>query len=290
MTIYSMTAFARSQHQGDWGSIVCEIRSINHRYLEVGLHLPDQLRVMEMPLRECVRKYLKRGKVDCLVRYQPPADADSGLFTLNKPLAAALCAAAEDIAKNIKQPAPISPTDILRFPDVLQSREADSVQLQAEVMSVFTRTLQELVAARGREGNELKELFLQRMDLIQQQLAKVRECLPQIMTSQRERLLKRFMDAKVELDAGRLEQEMVMYAQKIDVSEEIDRTETHVTEIRRILKHGDLVGRRLDFLMQELNREANTLGSKSVESTVTHSAVEMKVLIEQVREQVQNIE
>ena len=155
---------------------------------------------------------------------------------------------------------------------------------------MLEKTLKDLIVVRGREGEELKQLFLQRMDLMQQELAKVRERLPHVMTDQYDRLKRRFTDARVELDPGRLEQEMVMFAQRIDVAEEIERTETHITEVRRILKQGGTIGRRLDFLLQELNREANTLGSKSVDSTITHAAVEMKVLIEQVREQVQNIE
>ncbi len=288
--IYSMTAFARTQNQGEQGSLVCEIRSINHRYLEISLHLPEVLRVLEMPMREHIRDVLKRGKIECLIRYQPGAGTENSLFTVNASLAQALCNACEQIGSFMKHQTPASPSDILRFPGVLETKETDSGKLQSDAMQVLQKTLQDLLAARGREGEELKHLFLQRMDLIQQELGKVRERLPHVMVEQRERLLKRFNDVKIELDPGRLEQEMVMYAQKIDIAEEIDRTDTHVGEIRRILKHGGQVGRRLDFLLQELNREANTTGSKSTDSVITHAAVEMKVLIEQVREQVQNIE
>jgi len=288
--IYSMTAFARTQNKSEHGSLVCEMRSINHRYLEISLHLPEVLRVLEMPIREHIRDVLKRGKIECLVRYQPGHAAENSLFTVNATLAHALCKASEQITAFMKESTPASSTDILRFPGVLETKEADLGMLQNDVMTLLGNTLDELVAARGREGEELKQTFLQRMDLIQVELAKVRERLPDVLTEQRERLLKRFSDVKIELDPNRLEQEMVMYAQKIDIAEEIDRTETHVTEIRRILKHGGLIGRRLDFLLQELNREANTTGSKSTDSVITHAAVEMKVLIEQVREQVQNIE
>lgn len=288
--IHSMTAFARTEMQGEWGSLVCEMRSINHRYLEVSLHLPDVLRVLEMPVREHIRQFLKRGKIECAIRYQLNADAEGTLVSVNEKLARGLCEASEKIAAFLKTPAPIHAADILRFPGVIETKEANITLLQDHVLSLVDKTLQELVIARAREGQELTHLFLQRMDLIQQELVKVRGRLPQVLADNRERLQKRFNDAKMELDSGRLEQELVMFAQKIDVAEEIDRTETHVSEVRRILKQGGTVGRRLDFLLQELNREANTLGSKSVDPVLTHAAVEMKVLIEQVREQVQNVE
>lgn len=288
--IHSMTAFARAHRGGEWGSLTCELRTINHRYLEMSLHLPDSLRVLDMPLREKMRHHLKRGKIECAIRYQPSAGVLQSLLSVNTDFAQALCRASETIAGLLKTSAPVNPCDILRFQGVMQSQEASIESLQPHVFSLMDQALEELTAAREREGEELKRLFLQRMDLIQNELTKVRGHLPGLITEQRERLMKRFNDAKIELDAGRLEQEMVMFVQKIDVAEEIDRTDTHVAEVRRVLEHGGTVGRRLDFLMQELNREANTLGSKSVDTLLTHAAVEMKVLIEQVREQVQNIE
>ncbi|MBX3709930.1 MAG: YicC family protein [Gammaproteobacteria bacterium] len=288
--IYSMTAFSRQQSQGEWGSLVCEMRSINHRYLEISIHLPETLRALEMPIRDLVRQHLKRGKVECVIRYQSNPGSKEELFSVNMLLAQALSQASEKIMAVLQHAAPISPTDILRFPGVLEPKEADLKELQAEVLHLLSKTLKDLLAARLREGEELKQLFLQRMDSIQNELVKVRERLPQVIKDQQDRLFKRLSEVKLELDTGRLEQEIVFFAQKIDVAEEIERTETHITEVRRILKEGGLAGRRLDFLLQELNREANTLGSKSADSMLTHSAVEMKVLIEQVREQVQNIE
>lgn len=289
--IYSMTAFSRIQSQGEWGNLVCEMRSINHRYLEIGVHMPEALRVLEMPIREMIKQHLKRGKVECAIRYQQgSASSDHASVSINATLAKELCLAAEKVAAFLKHAGPVSPSDILRFPGVMETKEADVKKLQEEVFLLLEKTIEDLLAARAREGEELKHLFLQRMDLIQQELVKVRGRLPQVIQEQQERLAKRLSDVKLELDNGRLEQEMVVYAQKIDVAEEIDRTETHVTEVRRVLKEGGLAGRRLDFLLQELNREANTLGSKSVDTVLTHAAVEMKVLIEQVREQVQNIE
>lgn len=288
--ILSMTAFARTQTQAEWGNFVCEMRSINHRYLEISLHLPEILRVFEMPLRECIRQYVKRGKVECAIRYQANSAAGGASFAVNTALVNNLSKAAQEVASLLTSPAPISATDILRFPGVMETKDADVSQLQKEVFQLLETTLKDLVAARQREGEELKQTFLQRLDLMQQELAKVRSRLPQVLIDQRDKLIKRFTEAKVELDPNRLEQEMVIFAQKIDVAEEIDRTETHIAEIRRILKQDGMAGRRLDFLLQELNREANTMGSKSSDSTITHAAVEMKVLIEQIREQVQNIE
>ncbi len=285
-----MTAFARAQNQGEWGSFVCEIRSINHRYLEISLHLPEMLRFFEMPMREQIRKFVKRGKIECSIRFQPSIKMADALFSMNTLLAQELCRACEQIATMLRNPGLANPTDILRFPGVLETKDADIGTLQTEVSHLLEETLKELVSARAREGEELKQLFLDRMDLMQKELAHVKIRLPQVMADAQNRLNKRFTDAKVELDPGRLEQEMVMFAQKIDISEEIERAETHIGEIKRTLKQGDLVGRRLDFLLQELNREANTLGSKSVDSLITHAAIEMKVLIEQVREQVQNVE
>ena len=288
--IYSMTAFSRAQNEGAAGSLVCEIRSINHRYLEMSLHLPEGLRALEMPIRDLIRQHVKRGKIECVVKYQADAKSKSSEFIVNSQLAQALQAASQKIAAIFVNTSPSSLMDILRFPGVLVTEEADLSQLQSQVFALLEQALKELVSARGREGEELKQLFLQRMETLQGELGKVRQRLPSIINEQQERLRKRFAEAKMELDPARLEQEIVIFAQRTDVAEEIDRTETHIAELRRILKEGGLAGRRLDFLLQELNREANTLGSKSVDPIVTHAAVEMKVLIEQVREQVQNVE
>jgi uncharacterized protein (TIGR00255 family) len=288
--IYSMTAFSRIQNQGDWGNLTCELRSINHRYLEVSVHLPEALRVLEMPIREIIRQKIKRGKVDCAIRFQAHHDGNAVSLSINSELAKELCRASETIKELLISAAPVSPADILRFPGVLQTQETDIKKLQDAVLHVLNEGVDDLLAARAREGQELKNLFLQRMDLMQIELGKVKQRFPFVMADTKERLLKRFADAKLELDPNRLEQEMLIYAQKMDVAEELDRTETHISEVRRVLKEGGLAGRRLDFLLQELNREANTLGSKSTDSVLTHAAVEMKVLIEQVREQVQNVE
>lgn len=287
--IHSMTAFTRIQTQGEWGSLVCEMRSINHRFLEINLHLPEMLRGLEMQVRELIREHLKRGKIECNIRYQPGND-ETSFFTVNASLVKEISRASDEVANIFRNASAPSPIDILKFPGVLETKEGDFEVLQNQLHQLLEKALADLIAARAREGEELKQLFLQRTQLMREELAKVRQRLPQVIEEQQERLKKRFADAKVELDPTRLEQEMVIFAQKLDVAEEIDRTETHINEIHRILKQGGASGRRLDFLMQELNREANTLGSKSSDSIVTHAAVELKVLIEQMREQVQNIE
>jgi uncharacterized protein (TIGR00255 family) len=287
--IQSMTAFARSQQQGNWGSIVCELRSINHRYLEIFLRLPETLHELEATMRERIRHHVKRGKIECFLRYQ--SGDESGVeLTINSTLVDKLCHATETIAKGIKNVAAINPIDILRWPGVLQVAAIDVEAVQVQVTHLLEQTLEKLVEARIREGEQLKELFTQRLNNMKIELARVRERIPTILQAQRTRLISRFSEASLQFDAERLEQELVMLAQKIDVTEEIERLETHIAEVQRVLKFGGTVGRRLDFLMQELNREANTLGSKSVDADTTRASVELKVLIEQIREQVQNVE
>jgi uncharacterized protein (TIGR00255 family) len=287
--IQSMTAFARAQGQGKWGTAVCELRSINHRYLEMSVRLPDTLHELEVLIRERVRHHLKRGKIECHIRYIP-GDVTGSEIIINTHLAEQLCRANDTVAQMLKHAAPVNTMDILHWPGILQIAEVDLEIIQDEILALMEKGLQELVEARLREGAELKVLFLQRLESMKTELGKVRQHLPELIKGQRERLIARFTDAKVELDAARLEQEMVIFAQKTDVSEELERLDTHISEVRRVLKQGGLVGRRLDFLMQELNREANTLGAKSVDVDTTRVSVELKVLIEQIREQVQNVE
>jgi uncharacterized protein (TIGR00255 family) len=287
--IQSMTAFARTQSQGNWGSMVCELRSINHRYLEFTIRLPEALHELEVLMRERIRHHVKRGKVECYFRFQPSEVAGIDI-TINTLLAKKLCEANEAIAKMLASPAPINTMDILRWPGILQVAEIDLEKIQDEVMALLEKALHELVEARSREGSQLQELFVKRRDNMQAELEKARLRLPSILESQRERLMTRFSEANIQLDSNRLEQEIVLFAQKIDVTEELERLDTHIAEVRRVLKQGGSMGRRLDFLMQELNREANTLGAKSVDNDTTRASVELKVLIEQIREQVQNVE
>lgn len=287
--ISSMTGFARAQGQGNWGSVICELRSINHRYLELSVHLPDTLRPIENALREQIRAHIKRGKVECYIRYQHH-DAKNTEMNVNLDLAKQLCKLNDTIAESLNNKAITNTMDIVRWPGVLQIEELDLEHIQDELIKVMEKALADLLAARAREGSELKKIFVDRLSAMEEELVKVKSHLPEIMGLQREKLSNRFLDAKLELDANRLEQEMVMIAQRIDVAEEIERLTTHITETHRVLKQGGAVGRRLDFLMQELHREANTLGAKSVNIETSRVSVELKVLIEQMREQVQNIE
>ncbi len=284
-----MTGFARAQGQGNWGSVICELRSINHRYLELSVHLPDTLRPIENALREQIRAHIKRGKVECYIRYQHH-DAKNTEMNVNLDLAKQLCKLNDTIAESLNNKAITNTMDIVRWPGVLQIEELDLEHIQDELIKVMEKALADLLAARAREGSELKKIFVDRLSAMEEELVKVKSHLPEIMGLQREKLSNRFLDAKLELDANRLEQEMVMIAQRIDVAEEIERLTTHITETHRVLKQGGAVGRRLDFLMQELHREANTLGAKSVNIETSRVSVELKVLIEQMREQVQNIE
>jgi len=287
--IYSMTAFARAQAQGPWGSAVCELRSVNHRYLEMRLHLPDALSELEQPMHEYLRQHVKRGKLECYFRLQLGGSVDVPL-QVNFALAKRLIEANKELAQFLPGVISIDAMAILQYPGVIQSGEVNLDGMHKEILQVLEIAVKDLLAMRQREGEDLKNIFLQRLDGLSAELAKAKERLPVILQHQRERILKHFNDAQVEMDRQRLEQEMVMFSQKIDVTEEIERIETHVAEVRRVLKQGGLVGRRLDFLMQELNREANTLGAKSVDVDTTRASLEMKVLIEQLREQMQNIE
>ena len=286
--IYSMTAFARKEIKAEWGTAVWEIRSVNQRFLETYFRLPEQFRSLEPVLRERFRKKLQRGKVECALRFSTN-DAAVGKMQLNEELAKQLLHAA-DWVQSHGQSTGVNPVDILRWPGVLAAEEADMDSINAQLLSAFDETLNEFIQARASEGDSLKQLIDQRLDAISAEVEKVTAHLPAVMTWQRERIQTRFEEAKVELDQVRLEQEMILLAQKIDVAEELDRLNTHVAETKKILKKGGAIGRRLDFMMQEFNRESNTLGSKSINTEITQSAVELKVLIEQMREQIQNIE
>ena len=285
--IYSMTAFARREIKADWGSAVWEVRSVNQRFLETYFRLPEQFKSMEPVLRERFRKQLQRGKVECSLRFVAN-DAAVGKLNLNESLAKQVMKAA-DWVQSHGQSAGVNPLDVLRWPGVI-SAEDDMDNIQADVLAEFDLTLKDFIAARATEGSNLKSMIEQRLDGINVEVEKVTSHMPDVIKWQREKIQARFEDAKIELDPARVEQEMVMLAQKVDVAEELDRLISHISETQKILKKGGAVGRRLDFMMQEFNRESNTLGSKSINSDITQSAVELKVLIEQMREQIANIE
>jgi len=285
--IRSMTAYASAETGGAAGTLSCELRTVNHRYLELSPRLPDELRSLESQLRERIAARLSRGKVDVTVRSTSDSQRES--LQINNELL-------NQLSKLNLQLIPAFPgmqvqlTELLRFPGVLQQEAADPEARQTALFEVLDRALDALTATREREGAKLGEILCERLDAIERIVAQVREWMPEIRAALRTRLEARLADLKQPADPGRLEQELVLQITRSDVDEELDRLSTHITETRRVLGLKEPVGRRLDFLMQEFNREANTLGSKSVDARSTNAAVELKVLIEQMREQVQNIE
>ena len=285
----SMTAFARSQILLEQGTLIWELRSVNHRYLDAQFKLPETLRHLEPLLREKLKKSVTRGKVECSLKLDRSQAAESDL-NLNESLARQLIQATDQLATLSNNMSKINPIDFLNWPGILDAKAQADDNLQDPLLSQFDLTLEDFCLARKREGEELAKLILQRLDAIKIEVSKIRGWLPDIIDAQRSKILARIESLNVEPDMDRLEQELVYLTQKTDVSEELDRIETHITEVKRTLEKDKSSGRRLDFLMQELNREANTLASKSINSQCTQSAVELKVLIEQMREQIQNIE
>ena len=286
--ICSMTAFARADRHLEGFSLAWEIKSVNHRYLEISPRLPDTLRALENGARDKCRQALARGKVEITLRYQQ-IDSDVEL-ELNEALVKKLSDVSRRVGDLVQHSGQVNPMEVLRYPGVLSTQELDVERLQKEALSLLDDALNALIETRAREGEQLGKMIEERLDGISAQVDIVKAAIPRIKEAQRERLRKRIQDVVDSPDPDRLEQELVLLAQKMDVDEELDRLVTHVSEVRRIVKKGGHIGRRLDFLMQELNREANTLGSKSVDSETTAAAVELKVLIEQMREQIQNIE
>ncbi len=286
--IYSMTAFARHEIKRDWGDAVWEIRSDNQRYLENFFRLPEQFRGLENSLREKLRQNLTRGKIECSLRLDNKKQTSTELH-LNKELAQQVIQSLQWIKRQAGE-GEINPSDVLRYPGVVELLEQDLDAISQELLVAFDQLLAEFIAMRAREGEKLQALIQQRLNAISVEADKVRSKMPEILQWQRERLQQRFDEIQLQADPQRLEQEMVLLAQRIDVAEELDRLQMHVKETAAILNKGGAVGRKLDFMMQELNRESNTLASKSINADVTASAVELKVLIEQMREQIQNLE
>jgi uncharacterized protein (TIGR00255 family) len=287
--IQSMTAFARESLTTEQGILTVELRSVNHRYLDCSFKLPDALRSLEPRLREKAGAALARGKLDCMIRLQAnPAQA--GELQIDTARLDALLAATRSVQNRLDNAAPINPLQVLQFPGIYSAHEESEEQLQKEALSLFSNALENMQQNRQREGDQLATLVLDRLTQVEAEVKATREVLPAMVQQQRDRITTRIADLGVEVDQGRLEQELVYMAQRADVDEELDRLDAHIGEVRRTLKKGGPCGRRLDFLMQELNREANTLSSKSQSATTTQNAVELKVLIEQMREQIQNIE
>jgi len=287
--IRSMTAFATQSIDADWGSLVWEIRTVNHRYLDMVVRMPEELRSMEMQVRELVSNKIKRGKVEFNLRFKPNQGYKSTI-DINETYAAAVIKASQLVTKVLHQPTEINAMDVLKWPGVVKEPKQDLKPVMAAVIELAEQTLNDLIQSRESEGKRLEYFIMKRresmIDLIHDEIRRR----PQIVEAYRTKLTSRLDELKAEHDMDRFEQELLYLTQKMDVDEELDRLESHMEELKRIFTRKEPIGRRLDFIMQELNREANTLGSKSVDIKTTQTSVELKVLIEQMREQVQNIE
>lgn len=288
--IRSMTGFARRERQGAWGTLTCELRAVNHRYLELSLRMPEELRSLENDARQLLSSTLRRGKVDAGLYLRNTATAPAAL-ELNRPLLDQLVARAAEVGALTGRPeATPNPLDLLRWPGVIREAERDMAPVLVEAMALLRETAADLNDARAREGARIHEMLRSRGAALQESVALMRARLPELAGRIRARVGERVAQLGAQVDAERLEQELVLLAYKMDFEEELDRLGSHVTETMQILDSKDPAGRRLDFLMQELNREANTLSSKSQDVETTRTAVDIKVLIEQMREQVQNVE
>lgn len=287
--IHSMTSFARYEHLASWGTLTWELRSVNHRYLEPSFKMPDFARASEHLLRDKLRKNLSRGKVECALRFEK-AVTKAEQIALNEELLNSLIAANQQIAAKLPHVTPEQASTFLQWPGVLVASDIDQADMEKAVLASFDKALQQMIEHREREGEQLEQIITQRLKAISAICVDMKTLIPEIIQKQKQKLLDRFAELKLDVDQGRIEQEIVFLAQKVDVDEELDRLNAHVAEVKNTLKTGGPCGRRLDFLMQELNREANTLGSKSIHSETSQTSVDLKVYIEQMREQIQNIE
>ncbi|MBX2808761.1 MAG: YicC family protein [Cellvibrionaceae bacterium] len=284
----SMTGFARHTLTATWGDLSCEIRSVNHRYFEPMIRLPEALRSEESAMREQLRKGVHRGKLDIVFQLAVNSSAAERIL-INQSLAKSLIDAARQLRDQVPEAAPLDLLGVLQWPGMLQDTAVDEQAIKCAAGQLLQQAMATLLAHRQREGEQLQQHIQQRLDAIDEQLVSIREQLPAILNAQRERLQSCLAELQA-LDETRLEQEMLLLANKTDVAEELDRLQSHLVEVRRVLQQRGPIGRRLDFMMQELNREANTLSSKSIATMTTQAAVSIKVFIEQMREQIQNIE
>jgi len=288
--IRSMTGFARRERQGAWGTLTCELRAVNHRYLELSLRMPEELRSLENDARQLLSSTLRRGKVDAGL-YLRSSSAGPGTLEINRPLLEQLVQRASEVGEMTGGTrGTFNPLDLLRWPGVVREAERDMAPVLAAAMELLKETATDLNDARAREGARIREMLRTRCESLQQSVALVRARLPELSAKIRARVSERVAQIGTQVDPARLEQELVLLAYKMDFEEELDRLGSHITETMQILDSKEPAGRRLDFLMQELNREANTLSSKSQDVDTTRAAVDLKVLIEQMREQVQNVE
>jgi uncharacterized protein (TIGR00255 family) len=287
--IRSMTGFARRERQGSFGTLVCELRTVNHRYLEISLRLPEELKALDNDVRQQIGASLRRGKVDANLYLKSAAGVQRKL-EIDPALLDEVLARLDEVRSRMSDSAPVSPLELLRWPGIVREAETDAAPLLAAALEVLREALAELHATRAREGQRIRELLATRCASMRALVAAVKSRLPEISQRLRERIVERIGQLGIRRDAERLEQELVMYAHKMDVDEELDRLTGHLDEVLSVLDSSEPAGRRLDFLMQELNREANTLSSKSQDVETTRAAVDMKVMIEQMREQIQNVE
>ena len=287
--IYSMTGYAVASAELPFGTLNLELRSVNHRYLDIQFRIPDELRTLEAGMREMATARISRGKVEVRVAVNK-APASPSSLQLDEKLLGQLQQLNQRVKAAMPESPPLTVNDVLRWPGMLGNDELEGEQLQETCNRLIDRALDDLTAMRAREGDKLRQILIARIESMDALVRKVAPRMPQLIASYKDKLSSRLKDAMVNMDDDRLKQELVLFSSKIDVDEELSRLTTHFGEIRRILEKGGAVGKRLDFLMQELNREANTLGSKSVDLEVTQTSMDLKVLIEQMREQIQNIE
>jgi len=282
-----MTGFARQVAESSFGTLTCEIRAVNHRYLDVQFRLPDELRAKELEFKKLVGNTIRRGKVECSIHFRRAVE---GQGQLNQALVTELRSRIDELNKLLPETRPIDPIDVLRWPGVVEQPEADAKPIIEAATALLSDTLLALAEMRASEGERIDQMLGRRCDDVLEIATGVQKRMPAVLRAVRKKQQERINKLDIEADPARLETELALIAQKLDVDEELDRLQSHVIEIRKILKEQEPVGRRLDFLMQELNREANTLGSKSADAETTNAAVDLKVLIEQMREQIQNIE
>ena len=287
--IHSMTAYGRTEDKKNDNSIACEIRTINHRYLEISIRMPEELRSLEQKIRENISQKLKRGKIDCNIRIDKNTSKNDPLL-INQDVLKKVIDAAENTSINLSNPSALSALDLIQWPGVLEKDSLEPTKINKSILKLLGQTLDVVIDTRKREGEKIKKMLVQRCSKIKKIVSNTQKKMPMIQKKLREKLKQRAKELVNELDNDRLEQELLFISQKMDIAEEIDRLLAHTEEVERVLDQSGPIGRRLDFLMQELNRESNTLGSKSNHLHTSNASVELKVLIEQMREQIQNIE
>jgi len=284
-----MTAFARLSEHSMLGTLTWEIRTVNHRYLDLNIRIPERFGFLEQNAREILRKQLQRGRVDCFLRYQPDKKQNFGL-AIDESLVDGVVKSLTQISKKFTTPTAIDPVSILSLPNVLQEEAIDEQKFSELALELLKKTVHELSVVREREGKALRLVLERSLGLAEQEISRIRENFPLAISNEKQRIAEKLAEIKTELDSSRFEQEMIFFAHKVDIMEEIDRLIIHTEDFQRILREGGNVGKRLDFLLQEMHRETNTMAAKSTSVAITQATIELKVLLEQMREQIQNLE